>query len=235
MQIRGGTSFRFTMAGYLFIGLGCILGSGMVGRAIMGFMGDGDGRSPWGYLALAWLMIIFIIVGRLILKMRGDAKDGKARISSATPQRLQRTAVPDNWVGLFSGWIFFGLGSTFALLAPSWLQGNPLYGRTLILGIIFTVLGAIVLSVTFYARIKAKNAKEQREMESKPFAMLGLIVAALVGLMFYALGIIALVYRPGNWAGALVFWAIPSLGLIIFLSVRRRKKAHRGEKTRDLQ
>ncbi|MCB1139053.1 MAG: hypothetical protein KDK23_09875 [Leptospiraceae bacterium] len=224
------------MAGYLFIGLGCILGSGMVGRAIMGFMGDADGRSPWGYLALAWLMIICIIVGRIILKMRGDAKVRNFPVSLNDRQGTGSMAVPGNWTGLFAGWIFFGVGSTFAMLALSWLPGTPIYGKTLILGIVSALLGAIVLVVTLYARRKARgDARKQRAIESKPFAMLGLIVAALVGLVFYALGIIALLYRPGNWAGALVFWAIPSLGLIIFLSVRRRKKAHRGEKTRDLQ
>lgn len=82
MQLRTGKDMRLLMAGYLFIFTGSVMALGMMGRAILGFMGQGDGRSPAGYLALAWLMIVFMIVGRIILKMAGDVKEEDTYIVS---------------------------------------------------------------------------------------------------------------------------------------------------------
>lgn len=228
MRLDTGTQFRFTMAGYLFIGTGTVFLLGFVSRAIYGFMGQPE-QSPFGYLALAWLMVIFIIVGRIILQMRGDVSDKDTYLSRHDPARRPRTSVPGNWTGRFVGWIFFGVGSTFAMLAASWLQGTPIYGRTLVLGVIFTILGAIILIVTYRALyISGGDAKIQTKQEAKPFAMLGLIVAALVLLVFSALGVLVLIKNPDNWGGAVFMFSFPVLGIIIFLFVRSRKmKARR--------
>ncbi|MBR33868.1 MAG: hypothetical protein CMN77_21400 [Spirochaetaceae bacterium] len=224
MRIGTGNNFRLTMAGYLFIGIGIVFVLGFVTRAILGFMGDPE-RSPYGYLALSWLMLIFIIVGRIVLKMREDVTEKDTFVSAHDPEKRQKTRVPQKWTGRFVGWIFFGVGSTFAMLAVSWLPGTPIYGRTLVLGIIFTILGGIILVLTYWALFKAGgDEKKQAQLESKPMAMLGLIIASLVLVVFVALAALVLVNNPENWGGALFFLAFPALGIAIFLIVRRSKR-----------
>ncbi|MBI38581.1 MAG: hypothetical protein CMF59_03215 [Leptospiraceae bacterium] len=226
MRLGTGSQLRLTLAGYLFTGIGILFMIGFLGRAVMGFMGDPE-RSPFGYLALAWLMVIFIIVGRIVLKMRGDVTEKDTYVARSNGRNVPRTRVPKKWTGRFVGWIFFGVGSTFAMLALSWLPGTPIYGRTLVLGIVFTILGGIVLALTYWALHKSKgDAKEHSRLEGKPMAMLGLIIASLVLLVFFGLAILVLIRDPANWVGALFFLAFPALGIIIFLIVRRSKKKH---------
>lgn len=213
------------MAGYLFQFIGVVMGIGFIGRAVMGFMDGNPDLHPSGYLALAWLMVFFTIIGRIILNMRSDVSEKDTYVALNAPRTAQQTRVPRQWTGRFVGWIFFGVGSTFAWLALSWLPGKPIYGRTLVLGVIFTVLGGIILILTYRALYKAKgDTKEQTRLEAKPMAMLGLIIAGLVLFAFFALGVLVIIANPDNWAAALIFFAIPAIGIAIFLLVRRNKK-----------